>query len=219
MRTILLGPPGSGKGTQAQILEKQHNAWQISTGDLLRMHRTEGTPLGKEAGEYMDRGELVPDALIIKMVEGAIEGVDSYILDGFPRTAPQAEALDQLLVRLDCPLDAVILLQVPREDLIARLSSRWVNPRTGRSYNSITMPPKVAGVDDEDGGPLIQRSDDQPATVTKRLDIYDAQTKPLVEYYRQQGKLIEVDATQNVDAITLAILSALGVEAEAEIQS
>jgi adenylate kinase len=217
MRTILLGPPGAGKGTQAQILEKQHNAWQISTGDLLRMHRTEGTPLGKEAGEYMDRGELVPDDLIIKMVQGAIEGIDSYILDGFPRTVPQAEALDAMLERLDCPLDAVILLQVPRENLISRLTSRWVNPRNGRSYNSITMPPKVAGIDDEDGGPLIQRSDDQPETVAKRLDVYTAQTKPLADYYRKQGKLVEVDATQEVDVITLAILDALGVSAEAEI--
>lgn len=217
MRTVLLGPPGAGKGTQAQILEKEQNAWQISTGDLLRMHRSEGTPLGLQAAAYMDRGELVPDLLIIAMVESALQSVDSFILDGFPRTVPQAEALDELLLRLGSPLDAVILLYAPRELLMARLTARWVNPRTGRSYNSITMPPKVAGLDDEDGGPLIQREDDQPATVKKRLDVYDEQTAPLVEYYRERQKLIEVDATQDVDVITGSILTALDVAAGEEL--
>jgi len=217
MRIILLGPPGAGKGTQAQILEKNHNVWQVSTGDLLRMHRTEGTPLGLEAAEYMDRGALVPDSLIIAMVESALRGVDSFILDGFPRTVPQAEALDVLLERMNYPLDAVILLQVPREVLFERLTARWVNPRTNRSYNTISMPPKVAGIDDEDGSKLVQRSDDQPETVAKRLDVFDEQTAPLIEYYRKVGKLIEINAYQDVDTITAEILS--GIERASGVKS
>jgi adenylate kinase len=217
MRTVLLGPPGAGKGTQAQILEKEHNAWQISTGDLLRMHRSEGTPLGLQAAEFMDRGELVPDLLIIAMVESALQSIDSFILDGFPRTVPQAEALDELLLRFATPLDAVILLRAPRELLMARLTARWINPRSGRSYNSITMPPKVAGLDDEDHGPLVQRDDDRPATVQKRLDVYDEQTAPLVAYYRGKQKLIEIDASEDVEAITGSILTALDVAAGEEL--
>jgi adenylate kinase len=217
MRTVLLGPPGAGKGTQAQILEKEHNAWQISTGDLLRMHRSEGTPLGLQAAEFMDRGELVPDLLIIAMVESALQSIDSFILDGFPRTVPQAEALDELLLRFATPLDAVILLRAPRELLMARLTARWINPRSGRSYNSITMPPKVAGLDDEDHGPLIQRDDDRPTTVQKRLDVYDEQTAPLVAYYRGKQKLIEIDASEDVEAITGSILTALDVAAGEEL--
>jgi adenylate kinase len=217
MRTVLLGPPGAGKGTQAQILEKEHNAWQISTGDLLRMHRSEGTPLGLQAAEFMDRGELVPDLLIIAMVESALQSIDSFILDGFPRTVPQAEALDELLLRFATPLDAVVLLRAPRELLMARLTARWINPRSGRSYNSITMPPKVAGLDDEDHGPLIQRDDDRPATVQKRLDVYDEQTAPLVAYYRGKQKLIEIDASEDVEAITGSILTALDVAAGEEL--
>ncbi len=207
MRIVMLGPPGAGKGTQAQILEQRFNVWQISTGDLLRMNRSEGTPLGKQASEYMDRGALVPDSLIIAMVEGALGGVDSFILDGFPRTVPQAQALDTLLEQLALPLDAVILFQAAREDLLARLTARWINPRTGRSYNTITMPPRTPGIDDDDGGPLEQRVDDQLETAKNRLDVYEAQTAALIEYYRGSGKLVEVDALAEVSVVTHAILS------------
>ena len=141
MRIVMLGPPGAGKGTQAQILEQRYDVWQVSTGDLLRMHRTENTTLGKQASDYMDRGELVPDSLIIAIVESALEGVESFILDGFPRTVAQAEALDHLLERMRVPLDAVVLFHATHDALVQRLTARWVNPRTGRSYNTITMPP------------------------------------------------------------------------------
>lgn len=209
MRIVMLGPPGAGKGTQAQLLEKRCDVWQISTGDLLRMHRTENTPLGRQASEFMDRGELVPDSLIIAIVESALGGVESFILDGFPRTVPQAEALDVLLERLTVPLDAVVLFKATRDVLVSRLTSRWVNPRNGRSYNSISMPPLVAGIDDEDGGPLEQRVDDRPDTVANRLDVYDRQTAPLVEYYRTKGKLVEIDALAEVPAVTDAIIAGI----------
>ena len=209
MRVVMLGPPGAGKGTQAQILEKRFDVWQVSTGDLLRMHRTEGTPLGVKASEYMDRGELVPDALIIAIVESALGGIENFILDGFPRTVTQAEALDVMLERLALPLDAVILFQATRDVLVSRLTSRWVNPRNGRSYNSITMPPRVAGIDDDDGGPLEQRIDDRPETVNNRLDVFDKQTAPLIAYYREKGKLIELDALAEIDAVTSAIIQGI----------
>ncbi len=205
----MLGAPGAGKGTQAQILEKRFDVWQISTGDLLRMHRHEGTPLGLQASEYMDRGELVPDSLIIAMVETALGGVEDFILDGFPRTVAQAQALDALLDRLGLPLDAVILFEATPEALFSRLTARWVNPRSGRSYNSITRPPLVAGVDDEDGGPLEQRIDDQPDTVRNRLAVYERQTTPLIEYYRETGKIVAIDALADVVSMTESIVDGI----------
>ncbi len=159
----------------------------------------------------MDRGDLVPDALIIKMFEEELsDGSQGFILDGFPRTVPQAEALDALLARLALPLSAVILFDIGREELIKRLTGRWTNPRTGRVYHEIYDPPKRPGIDDDDGGPLVQRPDDRLETVVKRLDVYEAQTAPLVDYYRKTGLLVTIDATRPVETVTQQIVDALG---------
>lgn len=213
MRLIFLGPPGAGKGTQARILEERFGVKQISTGDILRENRKQGTELGKEAEGYMKRGELVPDALIIAMIEGELRTSQAgFVMDGFPRTVAQAQAFDKLLASNDWNLDGVVLFEADRDTLISRLSSRWSNPRNGRTYNSITNPPRSAGMDDEDGGPLVQRDDDKPETVAKRLDVYDEQTKPLIEYYSKTGKLVEIDALQRVDDVAHQLLHAIHLE-------
>ncbi len=213
MRLIFLGPPGAGKGTQARILEERFGVNQISTGDILRRHRADGTPLGKQAEGYMQRGELVPDDLIVGMIVGELDARPSgFIMDGFPRTVAQAQALDAMLSRKGWPINAVVLFDADRATLISRLSARWSNPRSGRTYNSVTNPPKKAGIDDEDGGPLIQRVDDRPETVAKRLDVYDAQTRPLIDYYRKTGKLVEVDALRNVSVVADQLVRSIGME-------
>ena len=211
MRLIFLGPPGAGKGTQAQILKERFGATQISTGDILRENRKAGTELGKLAESYMCSGALVPDEVIIKMIEAELDKLgDGFIMDGFPRTVAQAEAFDCLLEGKDIGLDAVVLFNADRQTLVTRLTSRWTNPRTGRTYNSLTNPPRVQGVDDEDGGPLVQRDDDKLETVTKRLDVYEHQTTPLAEYYRKAGKLVEVNALAQVQDVTREIVSKIG---------
>jgi adenylate kinase len=210
MRLIFLGPPGAGKGTQAQILQERFGAKQISTGDILRENRSKGTELGKLAESYMVSGALVPDEVIIKMIEAELEKLQGgFIMDGFPRTVAQAQAFDELLEKRNAPLDAVVLFNADRETLFTRLTARWTNPRTGKSYNAITNPPRVAGVDDEDGGSLVQREDDKPETVTKRLDVYERQTAPLIDYYRAAGKLIDINALAPVDDVTREIVSKL----------
>jgi len=211
MRVVFLGPPGAGKGTQAQLLEQKYGARQISTGDILRRHRRQETALGKEAQAFMDRGDLVPDDVIIKMFEAELgDGTKGFILDGFPRTVPQAQALDALLARLHFPLTAVLLFKTERPELIKRLTARWTNPRTGRVYNEISDPPKVRGICDDDGGELVQRPDDRPETVTKRLDVYEAQTAPLIDYYKRSGLLVPIDAMQPVEDVRKQIVAALG---------
>ncbi|HZZ00278.1 MAG TPA: adenylate kinase [Candidatus Baltobacteraceae bacterium] len=213
MRLIFLGPPGAGKGTQARILEERFGARQISTGDILRENRAQGTELGKQAESYMKAGELVPDDVIINMIAKELAKYPTgFIMDGFPRTIQQAMTFDQLLDHNGWPLDAVVLFDADRNTLISRLSSRWSNPRNGRTYNAITNPPRVAGIDDEDGGPLVQREDDRVETVAHRLDVYDEQTKPLVEYYRNANKLVEVDALQNVPDVAHQLVHVIGVE-------
>ncbi|HKU68797.1 MAG TPA: adenylate kinase [Candidatus Baltobacteraceae bacterium] len=208
MRLIFLGPPGAGKGTQAQILQQRFGAKQISTGDILRENRSKGTDLGKLAESYMVSGALVPDEVIIKMIEAELKKLDGgFIMDGFPRTVAQAQAFDALLEQHDTPLDAVALFNADRDTLATRLTARWTNPRTGRTYNTVSNPPRVAGIDDEDGGPLVQREDDKPETVAKRLDVYERQTAPLIDYYRRAGKLIEVDALKSVDDVTRELVS------------
>jgi adenylate kinase len=211
MRLVLLGPPGAGKGTQARILEERFGAVQLSTGDMLRKHRSEGTPLGKEAQSYMDAGGLVPDGLIIRMMEGELAEKSAFILDGFPRTVAQAEALSELLEKLHLPLAATLLFDADRTELIERLTGRWTNPRSGRTYHTKFNPPKASGLDDEDGGPLVQRPDDTLEVVSKRLETYDAQTRPLVDYYAATGQLVRIDGMQPVDAVTQEILKALAV--------
>ena len=213
MRLVFLGPPGAGKGTQARLLQRRFGLRQISTGDILRTHVTRGTTLGKKADSYMLGGELVPDDLVIHMIESELEHTGSgFVMDGFPRTVAQAEALDRMLTRRRQPLHAAVLFSGNRAALIERLASRWTNPRNGRTYNAITNPPKVAGIDDDDGGELIQREDDRADTIAKRLEVYDAQTKPIADYYRKNGKLLEVDALASVDAVADRIAGAIGAE-------
>ncbi len=202
MRLVFFGPPGAGKGTQARILQERYGLKQISTGDILRRELAEGTPLGREAEGFMHRGELVPDALVIAMIEKELErSPGGFVMDGFPRTVGQAEALDELLRRRGWPLDGAILFNADRPTLVARLAARWTNPRNGRTYNALTNPPRTAGIDDEDGGPLVQRDDDTADTVTKRLEVYDLQTRPLIEHYRKSGKVVEVDALASVELV------------------
>lgn len=209
---VLLGGPGAGKGTQAQILQKQFGYRQIATGDLLREHRAKGTELGKAAEGFMQRGDLVPDELMIQMVAGELRGDTAVLFDGFPRTVPQAEALDVLLQSKKRGLPGAVFFEISRKQLEERLLGRWTNPRTGRVYHEKFSPPRVAGVDDEDGGPLVQRDDDKPETIQKRLDVFEAQTMPLVAFYERSGRLARIDATLPVDDVTHLLIHAIGLE-------
>ena len=187
MKLILLGAPGAGKGTQATFISKEFGIPQISTGDMLRAQVKAGTPLGLEAKKHMDAGGLVPDAVIIGMVKDRLTQDDcknGYLFDGFPRTIPQAEAMKAAGV----PLDAVVEIDVPDAEIIKRMSGRRVHVASGRTYHVVFNPPKVEMKDDVTGEDLIQRDDDKEETVKKRLDIYHAQTEPLVQYYGDWGK-------------------------------
>ena len=214
MRIILLGAPGAGKGTQAQFLSKHFEIPQISTGDMLRAAIAEGTELGKKAKEYMDAGKLVPDDVIVGLVKERIKALDcekGFLLDGFPRTVAQADALKAAGV----PIDAVIEIDVPDEVIIERLSGRRVHPGSGRTYHIKYNPPKKEDVDDETGEPLVQRDDDKPETIQKRLSVYHEQTAPLVDHYRKEAeansalKYIHIDGTQPIDKVEQEILQAL----------
>jgi len=199
LNLILLGPPGAGKGTQAERVSEDFGLPYIATGDLLRAAVSEGTALGAQAKEYMDRGELVPDEVIIGVILERVdvdEARDGFLLDGFPRTTRQAEALEEALARLDRRLTAVLYLEVPDEEVVRRLSGRRVNPRTGRVYHVEFDPPEHEGVDDVDGGPLVQRDDDRPETILRRLEVYHEQTAPLVGFYEERGILRRVDGTR-----------------------
>lgn len=208
---VFLGGPGAGKGTQAQILQKHFGYRQISTGDLLRENRNKGTELGKAAEGYMKRGELVPDDLIINMVSDEL-GDDAVLFDGFPRTVAQAQALDELLTKRGRGLPGVVYFEIDRPLLEERLLGRWTNLRTGRVYHEKFNPPQVAGICDEDGGPLVQREDDKPDTIKKRLDVFEAQTMPLVGYYqRDEERFVAIDATQPMDDVTHELLHVIGV--------
>lgn len=213
MRVIFLGPPGAGKGTQAHILRQRFGAQQISTGDILRENRAKGTDLGKTAEQFMRTGALVPDEVIIKMIEAELSKISGgFIMDGFPRTVAQAEAFDAMLQSKGVSLDSVVLFEADRPTLFKRLTSRWTNPRTGRTYNTLSNPPRVTGIDDDDGGPLEQREDDKPETVDKRLDVFEHQTAPLIDYYRRTGKLVEVNALASVDTVTREIVDKTGAQ-------
>ncbi len=216
MRLILLGGPGAGKGTQANYIKEQYQIPQISTGDMLRAAVKAGSDLGLKAKEYMDSGGLVPDDVIIGLVKERIEEPDcakGFLFDGFPRTIPQADAMKEAGV----PIDGVVDIDVPDEEIIKRMSGRRVHLASGRTYHLVFNPPKVEGKDDETGEPLIQRDDDQEETVRKRLQVYHDQTEPLIDYYKgwessgeaAAPKYIRIEGVGKVDEIRQQIFDSL----------
>ena len=209
---VLLGPPGAGKGTQAQVLAEKTGLAHVSSGDIFRENLKNQTELGKLAQGYMNRGELVPDDVTIAMIRERLSRPDcknGAILDGFPRTPAQAEALSAMLKELDGKVVSVPYISVPAEVLIERLSGRWTCRTCGKVYHSVYNPPKKPGVCDDDGGELYQREDDQPATVEKRIKVYLEQTSPLIEHYQQAGLLVEIDGTQPIEEVTRQLLEAI----------
>ncbi|WP_299226731.1 adenylate kinase [Sulfurihydrogenibium sp.] len=204
---IFLGPPGAGKGTQAQLLKERNGFIQVSTGDLLREAVKNQTELGKLAKKYMDEGKLVPDDLIISLIKEKLQEYadKNIIFDGFPRTIPQAESLDNLLFQLDKNIDAVILFKIEDEEVVKRLAGRRVCPSCGAVYHVIYNPPKIDEICDKCGTKLIQRDDDKEEVIRKRLEVYHQQTKPLIEYYK--SKIVEIDATDNPENIYNKIVS------------
>lgn len=213
MRVILLGAPGSGKGTQAQFITEKFGIPQISTGDMLRAAVREGTPLGLEAKKIMDAGQLVSDAIILGLIQERIQAEDcrgGFLLDGFPRTIAQADGLDAMGVKLDHVLE----IAVDDEEIIKRLSGRRVHPGSGRTYHVLFNPPRQDGADDETGEPLVQREDDKEETVRRRLSVYHEQTKPLIGYYRGKAeagllKYSTVAGVGSVQEITGKVLETL----------
>lgn len=215
MRIVLLGAPGAGKGTQAKKLIEKYGMPQISTGDLLRAAVGAGTALGKEAKSYMDKGELVPDRVVLGMVEERLKQDDckkGYILDGFPRNTAQAEALDKMLGTLGMSLSAALSVDVPFEDLMKRLTGRRTCKACGQMYNIYFKPPAKEGACDKCSGELFQRDDDKEATIKKRLEVYNAQTAPLIDYYGKKGIVKSVTGTGNIDDIFKKVCEALGLK-------
>jgi len=212
MQIVLLGPPGSGKGTLAADLISLYQLPHISTGDIFRQNIKEKTPLGLEAAKFINSGALVPDSVTIGMVADRLNQPDcmnGFMLDGFPRTCPQAEALTEMLAKRSQPLTAVINLDVSEETILERLSGRRICSKCGRGYNIHSMPSRVEGVCDDCQSPLIQRDDDKPQTVLNRLETYKNQTAPLVGYYNNLGKLINVDSDCGVKACLDIVKNAL----------
>ena len=212
MKIILIGPPGGGKGTQAKLLVEKLNIPQISTGDILREHVKKQTNLGKKAKNYMENGELVPDKLILQMMGQRLLADDclkGYILDGFPRTAPQAIGLEDLLTSLNQTLNKVIVLDVPDNDIVDRMGGRRMHLSSGRVYHIKYNPPKKDGLDDITGEELVIRKDDQKETVLKRLDIYHSTTKPLINYYQEKNIVQKIDGSSDINIINENIMNSL----------
>lgn len=213
MRIVFLGPPGAGKGTQAVEIVEKLGVPHVATGDMLRASIKQETPLGMEAKKYMDQGLLVPDEVTIRITGERISQPDcanGFLLDGFPRTLAQAEALDKLLADLGIKLDAVINLQVPQEVLIPRLTGRRVCRNCGASFHMVFNPPKAENVCDRCEGELYQRSDDNEETAVNRLSVYNTQTAPLIAYYEEQGVLKNIDGEQDIHQVLVSIGKALG---------
>lgn len=212
MNLLIMGPPGAGKGTQSEVLVNELKIPHISTGDMLREAVKQGTEMGKKAKEYMDKGQLVPDSVIIGVVKERLALPDckvGFLLDGFPRTVPQAEALDQTLLDLGIKLNAVININVPRERIVARLTGRRVCRSCGATYHVLFNKPKDEGKCDKCGGELYQRSDDTEQTVNNRLDVYEAQTQPLIDYYNRQGIVLNINGDQEISGVLSDIMGAL----------
>ena len=204
MKIVMLGAPGAGKGTQAEKLASKYGLPHVSTGDIFRKNIKEGTELGKEAKGYMDAGALVPDELTVRLLLDRVSNDDcdlGYILDGFPRTIPQAEALDRELAKLEEKIDFAINVEVPDDTIIERMSGRRACLKCGATYHLLYIPPKKEGICDECGSELVIRDDDKPETVKNRLATYHEQTQPLVDYYKKQGVYHEVDGTKDVDSV------------------
>lgn len=207
---MLFGPPGAGKGTQAEFL-KERGLLHLSTGDLLRAAVAAGSPLGALARTYMDAGDLVPDQVVIDMIREALaDRGDDFMLDGFPRTTPQAEALDAMLAQVGAPIDAVIAFEVPRAELAARLAGRWICRSCGRSFHEVGNPWSEAACPDGGRGcDLYQRDDDRPEAVANRLDVYEQQTAPLLEYYASRGLLKRVDGALPLHEVQAQVVEAI----------
>ena len=212
MKIIMLGAPGAGKGTQAQMICDKYNIPHISTGDLFRSNIKNGTELGKKAKEYMDKGQLVPDELTVELLLDRVakeDCKDGYVLDGFPRTIPQADVLDKELTKLSDKIDFAINVEVPDENIVRRMSGRRACLKCGATYHIEHIPPKQEGICDRCGSELVQRDDDKPETVQNRLSVYHEQTQPLIDYYQNAGVLKQVDGTKDMNDVFTDIVDIL----------
>lgn len=212
LNLILYGAPGSGKGTQADFLRSKFGIPQVATGDILRAEAAAGTELGRRAKEIMDRGELVPDEVMIGIIRKRLREPDcerGLILDGFPRTIPQAQALDEVMEELGRSFDRVLYLQVPIEELVERLSDRWICPVCGRTYSRRANPPAPGNRCPHDGAQLIQRDDDRPEAARRRIEVYLRETLPVLDYYRPRGLVAEINGTGTIEEVRSRILRAL----------
>lgn len=204
MNIIIFGPPGAGKGTQAKKMVDFYGIPQISTGDILRANVREGTELGLAAKEYMDKGELVPDEVLIGIIKNRLKEKDcekGFILDGYPRTIPQADALATILDEINKPIDVVLNLEVPDEELVERVSGRLMCGNCGASYHRTFNPPRKEGICDVCGGELFQRDDDKEEAVKNRLTVYKRQTQPLIDYYAKKSLMVSLDGTKGIDEV------------------
>ncbi|KJF25718.1 adenylate kinase [Clostridium aceticum] len=213
MRTILLGPPGAGKGTQASVIVNEFHVPHISTGDIFRYNIKQGTDLGKKAKIYMDQGLLVPDELVVAIVEDRLKQEDcknGFLLDGFPRTVPQAEALDNALVKMDISLDRVINIEVDKDKLVRRAVGRRICKECGATYHLEFNPSSKGELCDQCGGKLYQREDDTEETVSKRIEVYLKETQPLIQYYQERDLLMVINGDQDIAIVSKEIVDALG---------